>query len=101
MKQRTITVFDDFMGNPHETEAECLRWERENLHMRIVGLTEEQALAAVHYEDTDLAAAIETLARRVKNLRLEAGDVKINRRPAEDKGPPLPPPVGSEEQVQA
>ena len=104
MKEKTVTIYEDFAGNPHNTAAECTKWERENMWRRLIGLTEADVLAAVSYEDIEMSGVIETLARRIKVIRLERGDVKINRggvKGENDDEAELPHPVGRDQPMTA
>ncbi len=86
---KTITKFESFDGKVFDDEATCKRHERENAGAQLVGLTIEQVQKAITREDAALGDAIEALASKIRQARLDAGDRK--RAPRQAKGEPSPP----------
>lgn len=87
MKEVTRVVYEAFDGTPHDTKAKCLAHERDNAHMRLVGLTADEIAEALTGQG-DIADALMTVAYRIRPLRPKA-PAKQN-----DNEPELPAPVG-------
>ena len=94
MKEVTRVVYEAFDGTPHDTKAKCLAHERDNAHMRLVGLTADEIAEALTGQG-DIADAIMTVAYRIRPLRPKAAS-KPN-----DNEPELPAPVGRDKPMTA
>lgn len=90
MKEVTRVVYEAFDGTPHDSKTKCLAHERENAHLRLVGLSEADINDALTGEG-DIADAIMTVAYRIRPLR-----PKAVRKPDGEGEPELPAPVGRE-----
>lgn len=81
---KTVTMFEAFTGAVFPTEVDCRAHERENAHRRMIGLTEEQVMAAIERRDPELAEAIEAVGTRIANDRRAAGEFKRARNGAKE-----------------
>lgn len=77
-----IDCWKAFTGIVFPTQEACLSHEREQVHVRLVGLTLEQVMAAIERRDLELADAIEVVGTRIANDRREAGEFKRQRKSA-------------------
>jgi hypothetical protein len=101
-RTRTITDWEAFDGTTHPTKGACATYEEENQWRRLVGLTEEQALAAVNAEDDELSKALATMGYRCAATRRAKGLTQKQPKPVNGDGEPeLPPPVGRVEPMLA
>ena len=87
MKEVTRTVYEAFDGTTHDSKAKCLTHERDNAHMRLIGLTATDMIDALTGTG-DIADAIMTVAYRIRPLRPKSKPI------VEDNEAELPPPVG-------
>lgn len=77
-----VDAWKAFTGTVFPTQEACLAHEREQAHVRLVGLTLEQVMAAIERRDLELADAIEVVGTRIANDRREAGEFKRQRKSA-------------------
>jgi hypothetical protein len=89
MREVTRTVYESFDGRAFDTAAECRAHERENVHLALVGLTIEQVDAALSRDNKHLGDAIEAVALRIRQKRIEDGDLKRARRKEGDSATPI------------
>ena len=71
MKEVTRVVYEAFDGTPHDSKAKCLAHERDNAHLRLIGLTEKDIEEMLTGEG-DIADAVMTVAYRIRPLRPKA-----------------------------
>jgi hypothetical protein len=101
-RTRTITDWEAFDGTPFDSAEACAQYETENQWRRLIGLTEEQALAAMNAEDEELSKALATMGYRCAATRRAKGlTQKPPPRPLVNTDPELPPPVGRVEPMLA
>ena len=96
MKEVTRTIYEAFDGTPHDTKAKCLAHERDNAHMRLIGLTAEDMIEALTGQG-EVADAIMVVAYRIRPFRPSTKGKAI---PADDE-PELPHPIGRVEPMTA
>lgn len=77
-----VDAWKAFTGTVFPTQEACLAHEREQAHVRLVGLSLEQVMAAIERRDLELADAIEVVGTRIANDRREAGEFKRQRKSA-------------------
>jgi hypothetical protein len=99
-RTRTITDWEAFDGTPFESADACTQYETENQWRRLIGLTEEQAFAAVAADDDELSKALATLGYRCAANRRAKGLTQKPIKPV-NNDPELPPPVGRVEPMTA
>jgi hypothetical protein len=88
MKQ--VTQYESFDGKRFDTEAECRSHEAGLSHMRLVGLTIEQVVAAIARTDAELALAIEYVGAKIARARRESGDLRRERKGKTQDAPLAP-----------
>jgi hypothetical protein len=76
MKTVQITHYEAFDGRRFDTAKACKEHEDGSLHMRLVGLTEEQVINAINRDDADLADVIERIGIQIRADRRKSGDLK-------------------------
>jgi len=81
-----VMCFKAFTGVVFPTEADCRAHEREMAHRRLIGLTEEQVMAAVERRDVELAEAIEAVGTKIAADRRAAGEFRRARNGAKEAG---------------
>ena len=96
MREQTKTVFVAFDGSSFDTAAECRAYERDNIHLALVGLTVENIEAALSRDDLPLGDAIEAVAYRIRQTRVAAGDMKRERRKTAEPEPAAEPAAAAE-----
>lgn len=99
-RTRTITDWEAFDGTPFESADACNQYEAENQWRRLIGLTEEQAQAAINADDDELSKALATLGYRCAAARRAKGLTQKPPKPV-NNDPELPPPVGRGEPMTA
>lgn len=81
MKIETRTVYVSFDDKEFGTEAACAAYERLHSGARLVGLTEKDIADAISGESREIGDALEAFAKKVRDARLERGELKRERKP--------------------
>jgi hypothetical protein len=81
MKTETRTVYVSFDDKEFGTEAACAAYERLHSGARLVGMTEKDIADAISGENREIGAALEAIAKKVRDARLARGDSKRPRKP--------------------
>ena len=93
MRTETRLTYIAFDNREFHTEAECRAHERAQSGERLVGLTETDIQAALSGADRELGDAIETVARKIAQARIERGDLKRPRRASQASPKPTSAPT--------
>ena len=81
MKPKSIVVYEAWDGTRFDSVSDCLRYERDQSTLRIVGLTEDQVMAALSYEEParEIADALEIIGFKIRTARRAKGLFKRER----------------------
>ena len=82
MKEVMIPKFEAFDGKLFDSSKECLAYEAESLHMRLVGLTEAQAINAINGDDQELADILEKIGTKIRRDRQKSRNLRRSARVA-------------------
>lgn len=80
MRTELVTQYVAFDGQRFKDAATCRAYERDNVHLQLVGLTVEQVTAAMTRTDIELADALELVGDAIKRARLDSGELKRKRK---------------------
>lgn len=68
-----------FDGQEFDSKEDCLSHERRFAHLRLIGLTSDQIIAAINGEVSEISEAIEIVGSRLARARLTNGGKRRRR----------------------